>query len=266
MKISKKIKNPHNANILKKIANDEKTHYKTLKQLTNCEIKPNKFKIWIFVIILRLFGLTFGMRLMERGEEDAQTLYSGLTEKFPEVEKILADEATHENALIDMLDEERLNYIGSIVLGLSDALVELTGVLAGFTLALNNSQLIALIGLITGISASLSMAASEYLSISEEEPSENKSPLKASLYTGSAYLCTVILLVIPFFALEPLFALFFTLAIAVLIIFVFTYYVSVAKALPFKKRFFKISAISLGVALISLFIGLAVKAFFNIDV
>jgi VIT1/CCC1 family predicted Fe2+/Mn2+ transporter len=33
-------------------------------------------------------------------------------------------------------------YLGSIVLGLNDALVELTGVLAGLTLALQNSEII----------------------------------------------------------------------------------------------------------------------------
>ena len=46
-----------------------------------------------------------------------------------------------------MLDEERLRYIGSVVLGLNDALIELTGALAGLTLALQNTQLNLLLGL-----------------------------------------------------------------------------------------------------------------------
>lgn len=196
-KLSKTIKNPHNAEILLRIANEEKKHYTFLQTLTEREFKPSRLKICFYFIILRIFGLTFGMRLMERGEGDAQLLYSSLTTNFPKLNSILAEEASHENELIDMLDEERLNYIGSVVLGLSDALVELTGVLAGLTLALNNSQLITLIGLITGISASLSMGASEFLSTSEED--QDKSPLKASFYTGIAYLFTVMLLVLPFF-------------------------------------------------------------------
>ena len=73
------------------------------------------------------------------------------------------------------------------------------------------------------------------------------------------------ILVIPFLLIEPLNALVATLIIAVSIIFIFTYYVSVAKSLPFKKRFIKISSISLGVAFVSLLIGLLVKAAFNID-
>ena len=50
-----------------------------------------------------------------------------------------------------------------MVLGLNDALVELTGTLAGLTFALANARLVALAGIITGIAATLSMAASNYL-------------------------------------------------------------------------------------------------------
>ena len=51
----------------------------------------------------------------------------------------------------------RLEYMGSVVLGLNDALVEFTGALAGFTLALSDSRLTALTGSITGIAAALSI-------------------------------------------------------------------------------------------------------------
>ena len=92
------------------------------------------------------------------------------------------------------INEERLNYTGSIVLGLNDALVELTGTLAGLTFALQNTKLTALAGLITGIAASFSMAASEYLSQRSEGESERAST--SALYTGVAYICTVALLIL----------------------------------------------------------------------
>ena len=69
-------------------------------------------------------------------------------------------EQEHEAALIELIDEERLRYISSMVLGLNDALVELTGALAGFTFALGNTTTIAMAGFITGSAATLSMAAS----------------------------------------------------------------------------------------------------------
>lgn len=83
-----------------------------------------------------------------------------------------------------------------MVLGLNDALVELTGVLAGLTLALQNTRLVAMTGFITGIAASLSMSASEYLSAKSEEGPQD--PLKASIYTGSAYVLTVLFLIFPY--------------------------------------------------------------------
>ena len=100
--------------------------------------------------------------------------------------------------------------MGSMVLGLNDALVELTGALAGFSLALQNTRIVALTGMITGIAASLSMAASEYLSTKSEKGGKN--PVKASIYTGIAYVITVIALIMPFiFISQPLTALAVTL-------------------------------------------------------
>jgi VIT1/CCC1 family predicted Fe2+/Mn2+ transporter len=193
---------------------------------------------------------------MERGEQEAQVMYSQLENKIPGISSVLEDEKRHEDALVDMLREDLLAYISSIVLGLSDALVELLGALAGFTLALRDPQLIALVGLITGISAALSMGASEFLSESEEE--SEKSPLKAAIYTGGAYLVTVFLLIFPYLFLtnaDPIVPLLISVSFAVIIIFIFTFYVSVAKNLSFKGRFLRMVSISLGVAVISLIIG-----------
>ena len=162
MKLAKKIKCPENSKILVNIAGDELRHYQYWRSLTQCDVKPDRWKIWVFYFISRIFGFTFGIKLMESGEDNAQDSYQQLVTLFPEVEKIVQDENGHEQTLIQLLDEERLRYIGSIVLGLNDALVELTGALAGLTLALQNTQFIALTGLITGIAAALSMAASEW--------------------------------------------------------------------------------------------------------
>ena len=165
-----------------------------------------------------------------------------------------------------MIDEERLRYVGSVVLGLSDALVELTGALAGLTLALQNNRLIAAIGLITGVAAAMSMAASEYLSTKAEE-TEQKSATKSAVYTGSAYIVTVAILIAPFVLLaNPLLALGLTITGALLIILVFVYYVSVARDLPFWRRFGEMAVLSLGVAAVSFAIGYVVRFIFGVDV
>ena len=262
-KLAKSIKNEHNSEILIKISEDELKHYDFLKNITKRNYKPQKLKIWLYFIIARIFGLTFGMRLMERGEMEAQLAYSKISNDYPDIKSIIEDEKKHEDKLIGMLREDLLNYISSIVLGLNDALVELLGALAGFSLALRDIELIALAGFITGISASLSMGASEYLSTSEEMD-ESKSPLKASLLTGGTYLVAVIILIAPFILLlpynpDPIIPLIISVIFAVIIIFLFTFYISVAKNLSFKKRFSRMVTISLGVAFISLIIGFIVN-------
>jgi VIT1/CCC1 family predicted Fe2+/Mn2+ transporter len=202
---------------------------------------------------------------MERGEQGAQDNYAELQDTIEEAATIAEEENLHEQALIRMLDEERLRYTGSIVLGLNDALVELTGALAGLTLALQNTDLIALTGSITGIAAALSMGASEYLSTRAEET--EKHPLRASIYTGGAYVVTVVLLILPYLLLDNYYVcLFCSLAAAVAIIGFFNYYVSVAKDEPFKERFLEMTALSFGVAFFSFMIGLAIRSFLNIDV
>jgi vacuolar iron transporter family protein len=161
------VKDQKNKKVLIDIANEELRHAKFWQTITRKEIKPGRWKIFKFTLIARFLGFTFAIKLMEKGEEQAQVNYREITEYIPEAEQIAEDEEKHEKELIDLLDEERLNYVGSIVLGLNDALVELTGSLAGLSFALQKTNLIAAVGIITGIAASLSMGASEYLSATQ---------------------------------------------------------------------------------------------------
>jgi VIT1/CCC1 family predicted Fe2+/Mn2+ transporter len=264
-KLAQTVKSPENRRVLEEIANDELRHYYEWREYTQQDVKPERMKIWRYYLISRVLGFTFGVKLMERGEESAQENYAQLQEAIPEAEAIARDEDEHENALLSLLDEEMLRYTGSIVLGLNDALVELTGALAGLTFALQNTRLIALTGLITGIAAALSMGASEYLSTQSEETTKN--PIRASIYTGVAYVLTVCLLILPYLVLENFYAcLACTLVAAVLIIGFFNYYVSVAKDVPFRRRFLEMSGLSLGVAALSFFIGFLIRTFLGVDV
>lgn len=264
-RLSKVTKNPENAKILERIGIEEKNHYEIWKRYTNTEVKPNMTKVRWYYFISRVFGITFGIKLMENGEGKAQVVYNTLLAEIPEAKKIMDDEHEHENELINMIDEERLQYAGSIVLGLNDALVELTGALAGLSLALQNTKLIAMAGLITGIAASFSMAASDYLS--KKADGSEKNPARSASYTGIAYILTVALLILPYLLFSHyLVCLGFTLLIAILIIFGFNYYISVAKDLNFKRRFTEMAVISLGVAALTFGIGYLVRNALGIDI
>jgi len=265
LKLASIEKNEKNCEVLKNIASDELKHYNIFKKYTQKDIAPDHFKIWKYFIIARVLGLTFGLKLMEGREEKAQEVYKKITSNVVEAVHMLKEEDAHEHELLEMIDEERLKYIGSVVLGLNDALVELTGALAGLTFALANARVVATAGAITGIAASLSMAASEFLSTKSED--EGKNPIKASVYTGIAYILTVAMLIFPYLLFNNLLiSLVVMLANAIIIIFVFTFYISVAKGLNFRKRFLEMISISLGVAALSFIIGLGVRALLNIEI
>ncbi len=265
-KLAETTQDAHNRSVLEKIASDEYKHYAILKKQLNIDVAPSNFKIWKYFLIAKIFGLTFGIKLMERGESVAAVNYKKLASEFEYLNTLAEDEDLHEKMLIDMINEDRLKYVSSVVLGLSDALVELTGALAGFTLALQNNKLIATVGLITGISASLSMASSEYMS-SKHDAEDGKDPIKSAVYTGSAYVMVVGLLILPFLLFtSSVFSLAISLLMAIAVIFSFTYYVSVAQEKPLWSQFFEMAGVSLVVAFLSFFIGFLVRHFFGIDV
>jgi len=262
--LSKWLKYEKNSEILLKISQDELSHYNILKSITKKDLKPNKFKIYLYLFLTKIFGFTFVLKLMEKGEDKAIENYIKVINNYPKINKILEDEKEHEQKLLNTLDEERLNYIGSMVLGLSDALVELTGTLAGLTFAFQNTKLISISGLITGIAAALSMAGSEYLSTKAE--SSERNPLKSAIITGITYIITVLVLIFPYLITQNyMLALFLALLFAVILVVTFNFYISVAKDFEFNKRFLEMTIIIFSVSFISFLIGIFIKKVLGIN-
>ncbi len=254
-----------NTEVLRKISEDELRHYNEWIKYTQTEVAANRMTILKFLIISRIFGLTFAMKMMEEGEETAEKAYDDVVSAVPEAKQILQEEVEHEKLLIGMIDEEKIGYISSMVVGLNDALVELTGALAGLTFTFQNTRLIGVAGLITGIAAALSMSASEYLSQKSEKSS--KSPVKASFYTGVAYILTVLLLVVPYFLLTDYYmSLGVTLSTAVFVVLFFSFFVSVVKELSFKRMFSEMLFIGLGVATVSFIMGWFAHGFLGAEI
>lgn len=274
--VAKKLKNKHNREILTQIARNELEHYIFLKQYSGQDVRPLKAKLLFFKVLAKILGLTFAFKYFEYGEGKAINGYKEMMSELPELKAFIDDEEAHEQAMIDIIQERKLNYVGSIVLGLNDALVEFTGALAGYTFAMRDSRLIGVIGLITGVAAALSMASSEYFSKKNEIHGEAKvgenmenveNPLAASIYTGMAYIVTVVLLVLPFFLLGNYFvALIISVLVAILVIFMFNFYISIVKNYKFWPRFLTMAGISLSVAAISFVIGIIIRMVFNVEV
>jgi VIT1/CCC1 family predicted Fe2+/Mn2+ transporter len=256
----------NNKKIFEKIAKEEKLHYDFWLKITNQEIKAQKLIVWWFILLVKVFGTSFALKSLEKREAGAEEFYKELFEVYPESKKIYKQEVEHEFELIAMLNDKKLLYAGAIVLGMNDALVELTGTLSGIALAFDKSLVVGVTGLIMGIAASLSMAGSAYFE-AKENPSEIIKPITYSLYTGISYIITTAILVVPFFIFETMaYSLIMMFICAFLAIISYNFYISVAKDLNFTTRVLQMSAITFGVAIISFLIGYIVKYYFGIEI
>jgi VIT1/CCC1 family predicted Fe2+/Mn2+ transporter len=257
-----------NRKVLEETAAVELGHYRFFRSLTGVDMEPDRVRVAFYILVYRVFGITFTLKFLERGEARAQKVYGELLPAVPGLESVLHDEERHERELIALVDEQRLQYTGSIVLGLNDALVELTGTLAGLTLALQDTRVIAMAGLITGIAAALSMGSAEYLSTkSEQEEGATKNPLRAAMYTGIAYIITVLFLVAPYLVFTSYYlALAITIVNAIIVILIFTFYISVTRDLDFRSRFIEMAGLSLGVAALSFLMGILVRVLLGVNV
>ncbi|WP_274400699.1 VIT1/CCC1 transporter family protein [Sporolactobacillus sp. CQH2019] len=254
----------HNRQVYAKLAGVERQMIRILQAEDIHSNIHSLFNVTVFVA--RLLGFTFVtqwlMRKKERRIRRLSVSNDGLSlEKIGEIRSLVASE----KELIGQLKESRLDFVGAIILGMNDALVEITGSVAGFTLSMSNSMMIAIAGLIAGIAASLSMGASEFMA--ERSEGNIKKAATAAIYTGFSYIFTVVLLVLPFFLVpnnQYILALLITVMISVSIIFIFSYYMDVAKKIGFKQRFWEMAIICLGVSALTFFIGFVVKTYFGV--
>ena len=264
--LSTKAKDAVNKKVLKDIADDEMRHYLFWKNISKRDILPDKTKVTYYIFLSKIFGLSFAVKLMEMGEENAQEAYADFSKVVPKVKELITDEDRHEMETLRLIHDQFLKYAGSIVLGLNDALVELTGALAGLTFALQNAKLISVSGLITGVAAAFSMAASEYLSLKAEEKTLREA-IHSSIYTGIVYMIVVLSLVSPYLIFSNVYlSLGITLSIGIFIIILFSIYVSVAQQISFKRQFLEMTSLSLGIAAITFLIGLFLRHYLGIQV
>ncbi len=264
-RLSKTTKESKNKRILEQIAADELKHHDVCINFTCQNVSPNRLKVGIYYLVSRIFGVTFSLKLMERAERRDHINYSGLSETMPGTIEITRDEIKHEKQLLDLIDDERLNYSSDIVRGMNVAIVEITGTLAGLSFAFQNSSLVVGTVVIIGTIMSLSVMSTEYLAAKADK--NIASPFKSLLYAGVANLFTIFILLLPYLLIRNIYvALSVTIAAAMIVIFIFAFYISVVKDISIIKRFFEMSLISLGIAALAFGIGLLARLILRIEV
>jgi VIT1/CCC1 family predicted Fe2+/Mn2+ transporter len=252
-----------NRKILEKISADELKHYHFFGKITGRDMRPNRLKIYFYTVVSAIFGITFTMKMMSNGEDQAEHNYEEVEESVPGITRIIREEVKHEEALISQVEEGIITHMGSMVLAINNSIQEITGIVVGLTFALSSSIMVGKTALISGMAATLAMVASEYLS-QKAEAGEGSDPLKAALYTGMVYVFVVAAIVSPYFIFNNIYAsLAVALAAVVVIISAFTFFMSVVKGLRYRKALLEVSTITAGVIVLSLFLGLAIKLIFG---
>lgn len=252
-----------NSEIMRKISSDELKHYNFFKKITGRDIKPDFIKIYFYRFVSRLFGLTFTLKMMSNGEDQAEHNYEEVEDSVPGIKKIISEEVKHEEALISQIEEGIITHMGSMVLAINNSIQEITGIVVGLTFALSNSILVGKTALISGMAATLAMVASEYLS-QKSEGDESAEPVKAAVYTGIVYVFVVAAIVSPYFIFTSHYiALGAALSSVVIIVTIFTFFMSVVKGLRYRTALFEVTSITAAVVALSLGLGMLIKLIFG---
>jgi VIT1/CCC1 family predicted Fe2+/Mn2+ transporter len=267
--LARREKNPENKAALEKLSMQEHGHYLFWRDLAgNPDIKPERHAVWGTILLRDILGITFITKFAESHEKDSVATYRAILsaipdDKKPQLRAIIDDEQSHEQALIAQLKEKRIAYIGFIVLGLADAIVEITGTHAGF-LGVTGSTLIAGVsGVIVGFAAAISMASASYLQAKQDL---EKSPFVSAAATGISYLCSVICLALPYFLIRTMFVAFATsTSVGILLIAGFTFYGAIVFDRKFWNEFGEAVTLMLGTAVATFFVGTIVGKIFHLN-
>ncbi len=269
-KLAAREKKPENRALLEKLSAQEKTHYAFWESLLppGTVIKPRLFGLHGIPLLRTIFGITFITKFLETHERGSIAAYEAMLPDLPEphrtkLRKIIEDERTHERSLLGALKERRVSYIGFVALGLADAIVEITGVHAGF-LGVTGSTLIAGIsGVIVGFSAAISMGSAAYLQ-AKQDP--EKSAIASAFITGITYMCSVILLALPYFFIKTMLPAFTaSTSIGIVLLAMFTFYGATVFDRTFFREFSESTLLMLGTALASYLLGTIVGQAFRLN-
>lgn len=149
---------------------------------------------------------------------------------------------------------------GAIILGMHDAIVSLTGLIAGLGFAFTDTNTIILSCIISSITASLSMGAANYLAV---KTVNKNNAIRSAIHTSVAYMTTCMFLILPLIIFyNRLIALLFVFIIVILIIYIFNFIFY--RKNQFQRHFFEMLTICLIVSLIAFVIGETAKYFLNI--
>ena len=254
--------------LLRTLADTERDHAVFWKEISGENARPpGVWKIRLLTLMRRIAGLTFTMKFLELHEGEVVAAYQRWlpmmnAERRNRLGVILKDEEEHERYFMSQVDEAIVRYIGFVALGLSDAIIEITGVHAGFLGVMGSTLVAGIAGLVVGFAACISMGVAAYLKAKSET---RKSPLKSALITSASYLAAVILLATPYFLTHSMAVAFgVSTLFAVAMSMGFTFYVSVVNETKLGRELIENTSLLLGTAVATYFFGELIGSIFGV--
>src|SRR3989454_2012030 len=170
---------------------------------------------------------------------------------------MMESEEGQEDLLIGEIKENRVKYMSFIVLGLADAVVEISGIHAGSLGIYGKTELAGLAGIIAGLAASIAMASAAY---AQAKQGFEGSAKWSAIYTGVSYMLTAVLLALPYFLTRVMVvALGTSLIIGGILVAMMTYYDTVISNREFKRQFGEIAGLILAASLSLYIIGYVIR-------
>jgi vacuolar iron transporter family protein len=266
--LARREKNPLFRKALEELAESEGVHLEFWRRYApNSVPSVGRAKVGLIILTRFLLGLTFTLKFLERHEDSVIRRYRSVAHLIPPADKrkfesMLDDEEHHENYLMGEVHEDRVKYISFVVLGLADAVVEISGIHAGSLGIFDRTELAGLAGIVAGMAASIAMASAAY---AQAKQGFEGSAKWGAIYTGVSYMFTAIFLALPYFLTGSMIAaLGSSLTVGVVLVAMLTYYDTIISSRSFGRQFAEMAGIILGASLALFLAGTVLRQLFGI--
>jgi VIT1/CCC1 family predicted Fe2+/Mn2+ transporter len=268
---SSRTKDPKMKEILTTLSATEYRHYQFWKKYMppNSKVAPSSTTIYLTLFLRLIFGYSFAIKYLEKHETSVIKKYRSVKDSIPEADQrqfdeMVRDEEEHENTFMEQMQGRYLKYISFIILGLADAIVEISGIHAGSLGIYHSTEITGLAGIVAGAAASIAMASAAY---AQAKQGFQGSAAISAVFTGVSYFINAIVLAAPyFFTSSQEIAIGVSIILAIFIIAFVSYYNSVVSQSHFLRDFGELAGIMLGASAALFLFGLLIRSVFGITI
>jgi VIT1/CCC1 family predicted Fe2+/Mn2+ transporter len=229
----------------------------------------SRFRVYGIRLLEAILGATFAIKFLQRHEKSTVKRYRSIERLIPESDResfgrMLKEEEEHEARLAEQTEGTVLRYMSFVVLGLADAIVEISGIHAGSLGIYNSTELTGLAGIVAGAAASISMASAAFAQA--KQGFQGSAKVSAAI-TGASYFSNAVCLAAPYFLTsDAAYAMVASLGIAVLVLVFTSYYNSIISGAHFLRDFAELAGTMFAATVVLLVLGVVIRTHFGISI